>query len=68
MFSEIIAGLSRAEEEFVGQVRDSFGNSVDEQAFRPMLEELRMLELTSEESEQKVKEIQLLTIELRMIL
>lgn len=68
MFDEILSGLLRTEETFTEQVRDAFGQSVDEKVFRPVLEELRKLEHTREEAELREKEIQTLTLELRMIL
>ena len=68
MFHEIISGLSRTEETFNGQVRDAFGRSVDEEVFQPAIAELQQLERTYDEAELREKEIQALTLELRMIL
>lgn len=68
MFNEIISGLSQTEEAFIGQVRDAFGSSIDEEVFQPAIDELQRLERTRGEAERMEKEIQALTIELRMIL
>lgn len=68
MFNEIITGLSRAEETFIGQVRDTFGRSIDEAVFQPVIDELQQLERTCGEAELREKEIQALTLELRMVL
>ena len=68
MFNDIISGLSRAEEDFNRQVRDAFGRSIDEEVFQPAIDELQRLERTCGEAELREKEIQALTLELRMIL
>jgi len=68
MFNDIISGLSRTEEAFNGQVRDAFGRSIDEEVFQPAIDELQQLERTRGEAELREKEIQALTLELRMIL
>ena len=68
MFNDIISGLTRTEEVFNQQVRDTFGRSIDDNVFRPALEELQRLENTHNEAEFRVREIQALTLELRMIL
>lgn len=68
MFDEILSGLSQTEDIFVGQVRDAFGKSIDKEIFQPAIDELQRLGYTSGEAELREKEIQALTIELRMIL
>lgn len=68
MFNDIISSLSRTEEAFNEQVRDAFGKSIDEAVFQPAIDELRQLEHTHGEAELREKEIQALTLELRMIL
>lgn len=68
MFNDIISGLSRVEEAFNGQVRDAFGRSIDKEVFQPAMDELRQLERVHGEAELVEKEIQALTLELRMIL
>ena len=68
MFNDIISGLSRTEEAFNGQVRDAFGKSIDEEVFQPAIDKLQQLELVRGEAELREKEIQALTLELRMIL
>lgn len=68
MFNDIISGLLQTEEAFNGQVRDAFGRSIDEEVFQPAINELRQLERTRGEAELGEKEIQALTLELRMIL
>lgn len=68
MFNDIISGLSRTEEAFNRQVRDAFGRSIDEDVFQPAIDKLQQLELTRGEAELREKEIQALTLELRMIL
>lgn len=68
MFNDIISGLLRTEEIFNGQVRDAFGRSIDEQVLRPAIDELQQLERTRGEAELGEREIQALTLELRMIL
>lgn len=68
MFNDIISGLSRTGEAFNRQVRDAFGRSTDEDVFQPAIDKLQQLELTRGEAELREKEIQALTLELRMIL
>ncbi len=68
MFNDIISGLSRTEESFNSQVKDVFGKSIDSDVFIPTIEELQKLELAYNEAELTEKEIQALTLELRMIL
>lgn len=68
MFNDILSGLLRIEDAFNRQVRDSFGRSVDEEVFRPATDKLQQLEYARSEAELKEKEIQALTLELRMIL
>lgn len=68
MFDDIISGLSRTEEAFNGQVKDAFGRSIDEEVFQPAIDAIQQLERTRGESELMEKEIQALTLELRMIL
>lgn len=68
MFNDIISGLSRTEDSFNRQVKDAFGRSIDEDVFQPAIEELQKLERTRSEAELREKEIQALTMELRMIL
>lgn len=68
MFNDIISGLSHREETFIEQVRDAFGRSIDEEVFQPAIDELQRLECTRSEAELRKKEIQALTMELRMIL
>lgn len=68
MFNDIISGLSRTEETFNMQVRDVFGRSVDKEVFQPAIDELQRLEHTHSEAELREKEIQALTLGLRMIL
>lgn len=68
MFNDIISGLLRTEEAFNGQVRDAFGRSIDEEVFQPAIDKLQRLEHTRGEAVLREKEIQALTLELRMIL
>lgn len=68
MFNDIISGLSQTEDAFNGQVRDAFGRSIDEDVFQPAVDELQRLDRTRGEAELREKEIQALTLELRMIL
>lgn len=68
MFNDIISGLSQTEDAFNRQVRDAFGRSIDEDVFQPAIDELQQLERTRGEAELREKEIQALTLELRMIL
>jgi len=68
MFNDIISGLSQTEDTFRGQVRDAFGRSIDEDVFLPVIEEFQKLERAHAEAELREKEIQALTLELRMIL
>jgi hypothetical protein len=68
MFNDIISGLSRTEEDFNRQVKDAFGRSINEDVFQPVIEEIQKLEHTRCEAELREREIQALTLELRMIL
>lgn len=68
MFNDIISGLSQTEDAFNSQVRDAFGRSIDEEVFQPAIDELQQLERTRGEVELREKEIQALTLDLRMIL
>ncbi|WP_406042459.1 hypothetical protein [Succinimonas sp.] len=68
MFNDIISSLSRTEETFNNQVNDVFGQSIDNDVFMPVIEELQKLELARNETELTEKEIQTLSLELNMIL
>lgn len=68
MFSEISGALSSSHQSFEESIKDSFGNSIINDVYVPLENELNNIMLAWEEAEIKKAEIQALLMELRMIL
>lgn len=68
MFDDTIGSLERSKENFVEKVQDSFGNSINEQVYEPVISEVHNLEHEYNMAEMKMREIDTITLELRMIL
>ena len=68
MFDEIIIELEKNKEEFISKVKDSFGYSIENQLYKPVIEKVYELNQEYEIAEMKMREIDTITMELRMIL
>lgn len=67
MFESVIGHLRQTQSEFDSKIKDSFGKSIDERVFEPAGIELEKLEFASNEAEMKMREVNLITLELRGI-
>lgn len=68
MFNDALSGVSRNEDAFNDQVKDSFGRSIDEDVFQPLINGIQQMQTAHEEAEAIRMQNQALTMELRMIL
>lgn len=68
MFDEIIIELEKNKEEFISKVKDSFGYSIENKVYKPVIEKVYELNQEYEITEMKMREIDTITMELRMIL
>ena len=68
MFDEIAYNWNRSKVVFCNSVKDSFGYSIEKEMYDSVCNEISGLQRGYEEAELKKKEIQMLTLELRMIL
>ena len=68
MFDEPMAALARSRECFTQAVRDAFGRSVEEEVYAPLEGALRRMRETEEQGALARKQVQTLTLELRMLI
>lgn len=68
MFEDTINALRSAKNDFDSKVADAFGRSIDENVFEPIDAELERLHHEYELAELKMNQIEMLTLELRLIL
>lgn len=68
MFEDTINKVRQVNEEFSGQVRDSFGYAIVADVFEPLEKEEQKLHYEYEMAEAKMTEIKVITAELRLII
>lgn len=68
MFDDVIGMLDSSKNIFEANIKDSFGNSILETVYEPSLLEERTLNGAYNEAILKMREIDMITMELRMII
>ena len=68
MFDDMLNALENGKSRFAGNVRDSFGESICSEVYDKMIADIRQMDAANKAAKLREAEIQVLTLELRLML